>query len=88
METRMSTSLSASADLDAPVLRQPFLGDVQMAQNLDARNDGRLESLDLRRHRYFLQDAVNPVTDAELLLERLQVDVRGAQLDRVASKLG
>jgi hypothetical protein len=84
-ETRMSTSLSVDADLDAAVLRQAFLGDVQVAENLDARNDGRLEALDLRRHRHFLQHAVDAVADAELVLERFEVNVRGAQFDGVAS---
>ena len=74
-------------DLDAAVLRQPLLGDVQVAENLDARHDGRLEALDLRRHRHVLQHAVNAVADAELVLERLEVDVRGPQLDRVPQDL-
>ena len=75
------------ADLDAAVLRQALLGDVQVAENLDARNDGRLKALDLRRHRHVLQHAVNAVADAEFVLERFEVNVRGAQLDGVAQHL-
>jgi hypothetical protein len=42
-ETRKSISLVApvdrEADLDAAVLRQPLLGDVQLRHDLDARRD-------------------------------------------------
>ena len=86
-ETRMSTSASSIADLDAAVLGQALLRDVQMAENLDARNDGRLKALELCRDRHFLQHAVNPVTDAELILEGFEVNVRGAQLDGIAQDL-
>ena len=58
-----------------------------MAENLDARHDGRLEALNLRRHRHVLQDAVYAVTNPELRLERLKVNVRGPQLDRVPQHL-
>ena len=75
------------ANLDAPILRQALLGDVEVAENLHARHDGRLEPLDLGRHRHVLQHAVNAVADAEFVLERLEVDVRGAQLDGVAQHL-
>ena len=75
------------AHLDAAVLRQAFFRDVEMAQNLDARNNGRLELFQLRRHGHFLQLAVNAVPDSEFVLERFQVDVRGAQFDRVLQHL-
>src|ERR1700683_2119255 len=58
-----------------------------MAQNLDARKDGRLKAFDLSRHGNFLQNAVNPVTDSQFVLERLQMDVRSAQLDGVGQNL-
>ena len=86
-DTRMSTSLFVNADLDAAVLRQAFLGDVEMAENLHARNDGRLEPLELRGHGHLLQHAVNAVADAEFVLERLEVDVRRAQFDGVGQDL-
>ncbi len=38
--------------LDAPVLRQALLGDVQPAEDLQARDDRRLEVPDLRRDRW------------------------------------
>ncbi len=74
-------------DLDAPILRQPLFSNVQVAENLDPGNNRRLEPLDLRRHRHVLQHAVNPVANAELLLERLQMDVRSPQLDRIPQHL-
>src|ERR1035441_6391745 len=58
-----------------------------MAQDLDPRNNGRLEPLDLRRHGYFLQYAVNAVANAQLVLKRLQMNVRSPQLDRVCQYL-
>ncbi len=75
------------AHLDAAVLRQAFFRDVEMAQNLDARNDGRLKLFQLRRHGHFLQLAVNAVADAEFVLERFEMDVGGAQLDGVLQNL-
>ena len=87
METRTSTSLLAKEQLDGAVLGQAFFRDVEMAQNLDARNDGGLKALDLRRHGDFLQHAVNAVTDAEFLLERFEMNVRSAQLDGVGKDL-
>ena len=75
------------ANLDAAVLRQAFFGDVEMAQNFDARNDRGLEPLDLRGHRHFLQHAVDAITDAQFVLERFEMNVRGAQFDRVLQDL-
>jgi hypothetical protein len=74
-------------DLDAAVLRQAFFRDVEMAQNFDARHDGRLEALELRGHGHVLQHAVNAVADAELVLERFEMNVRRAQLDGVLQNL-
>ena len=58
-----------------------------MAQNLDARNDGRLKALQLRRHRNVLQHAVNAVADAKFIFERFEVNVRRAQFDGVLQHL-
>jgi hypothetical protein len=41
----------------------------------------------LRGHGNFLQFAVNAVADAKFVLERFEVDVRGAQLNRVLQNL-
>ena len=69
-------------DLDAAVLRQAALGDIQLGHQLQARDDGGLQ---LARRRLLVeQHAVDAVADAEFLLERLDVDVAGALLDRLA----
>ena len=86
-DTRMSTSAPLDANLDAPVLRHAFLGDVEVGKNLDARDNRGLETLDLRGHRHFLQQTVDAVADAQLVLERLDVNVRRAQRKRVAEDL-
>ena len=75
------------AHLDPAVLGEPLLCDVQVAEDLHPRDDRRLEFLDLRRHRHLLQHAVDPVTDAQLVLKRLQMDVRGPQLNGVLQHL-
>ena len=59
----------------------------RLLRDLDARDDRRLEALDLRGHRHFLQHAVDAVADAQLVLERLDVDVGGAQRDRLGQHL-
>jgi hypothetical protein len=67
------------AGLDAPVLRQAALGDVQVRQQLDARADGR--ALPRRHHLAGVQHAVDAVAHVQAVVEGLQVDVGGAQLD-------
>ena len=67
-------------ELDAAVLRAAALGDVEPRKDLDAREDraeeaaGRIVALD--------EPAVDPVADADAILERLDVDVAGPQLHR------
>ena len=68
-------------ELDAPVLRQPPLGDVELRHDLEARDDRVLE-LHRRLHR-LVEHAVDAVADAEGLLVGLDVDVRRVLLDRV-----
>src|SRR5262249_23882629 len=71
--------LAHQAELDAAVLGQAPLRDVELRHDLDARRDRRLQpprwSLDVVQH------AVDAVADLQLLLERLDVDVRRALLD-------
>ena len=70
--------LLAHGDLDPPVLGAPSFGDIELGENLDTREDGtqqpsgRAVALD--------QHAVDAVADADPVLERLDVDVRGPQL--------
>src|SRR4030095_10343590 len=75
------------ADLDAAVLGEAFLGDIEMAQNLDAGNDRRLEAFHLRRHGNLLQNTVDAIADAQFVFKRFEVNVRGAQIDGVAQDL-
>jgi len=77
----------SNPNFDAAILRQPFLRDVEVAENFDTRNDGRLKPFDLRRHRDFLQHAVNPVTNPQLVLKRFEMNIRGAQINGVAQHL-
>src|SRR5262245_24695616 len=51
------------AELDAAVLRQAALRDVEIRHDLDAREDRRLEPLRWRQH--LVQDAVHAEPDAE-----------------------
>ena len=79
--------LIGGLQIDAAVLRQTALGDVHVRHHFEARNDGRLEKAQLRRHRDFVQDAVDPVTNAQIVLERLDVNIGGAFLDRFPDDL-
>jgi hypothetical protein len=72
--------LAVDAQADAAVLRQALLGDVHVAHDLDAGNDGGLEPLQLRRHRGLVQHAVHPVADAQVHFLRLQMNVGRAVL--------
>ena len=82
-ETRKSMSFELAvvreADLDAAVLRQPLLGDVELRHDLDARGD-RVAHLHRRGHDV-VEDAVDAVPDAEFLFVRLDVDVARALLN-------
>ena len=68
-------------ELEAPVLRHPPLGDVELREDLDARGERR-PHLERRPHD-LQQRAVDPVAHPDLVLERLDVDVAGAPLDRL-----
>ena len=63
-------------ELDASVLRQSPLGDVQVCHDLQARDERGLNPLG-RRHD-LVQDAVDPVPDPQSSVPRIDVDVRGA----------
>ena len=69
-------------DGDAAVLRDPLLGDVELAHDLDPRDDAGDHP---PRHASGLaEDAVDPEADAHVLLLDLEVDVGGALVDRLA----
>jgi hypothetical protein len=64
--------------LDAPVLRQTPLRDVQVRHDLHAARDRRAQVLGRRHH--LVQHAVDAVPHLELVLEGLEVDVRRRSL--------
>ena len=70
--------LALDADVDASVLRQAFLGNVHSRHDLHAGDERRLITLELRRHRRLVQNAVDAVADAQFVFRRLEVNVRGA----------
>ena len=71
----------AHLELEPAVLRHPPLGDVELREDLDARGERRLH-LERRPHD-LEQRAVDAVAHPDLVLERLDVDVAGAALDRL-----
>ena len=71
----------SDADLDAAVLRHALLGDVELGHDLETRGDGALH-LERRRH-HLVEHAVDAVAHAELLLERLDVDIARPLVHRV-----
>src|SRR2546425_5163727 len=60
-------------DPDTAVLRQPPLADVHLGHQLDPRGDRVTQTA--RRRLLIEQDAVDPIADAQRVLERLDVDV-------------
>ena len=73
--------LAVHAQPNAAVLRQPSFGDVEVGHDLDPRNDGSRQAA--RRRFDFVQHAVDPVADDEPVLERFDMDVGCARLERV-----
>ena len=69
------------AHAEAAVLRHAALGDVQLAHDLDARQDRGVPFLGERLHGE-LQNAVDAVLHDHFGIARLDVDVAGAPLER------
>ena len=87
VETRTSMFEVPCCEIDAAILRQPALGDVHVRHHFQAREDRRLKKPKLRRHGNFVEDAVDAVADAQIVFERLDVDVGGALVDGFADDL-
>ena len=87
VETRTSIAPAVRVQIDAAVLRQAALRDVHVRHDFEARDDGALQHAQLRRHGDFVQNAVDAVANAQIVLERLDVNVRGALVDRFADDL-
>ncbi len=68
-------------ELDAAVLRQPLLGDVQPGHDLEPADDGGLKAVDFRRGGLGLEDAVDAIADLDSRGLRLDVDVAGPRVD-------
>ena len=66
---------------EAAVLRHAALGDIELAHDLDTRNDGRVMLLADRRHG-LRQHAVNAELDAHRIVAGLDVNVTGPPLQR------
>ena len=78
VETRRSIGLLPDLHLDAAVLRQPLFRDAHRAgHDLEPADDGGLQPL--RRRLHFLEHAVDAKADAEFFVERLEVNVAGAE---------
>jgi hypothetical protein len=73
--------LAVGRELDAAVLRAAPLGDVELGEDLDAREDGAEEPAG--RVVALHEPAVDPVADPHAILEGLDVDVAGPQLHRL-----
>ena len=73
--------------LDAAVLRQPLLGDVEPGHDLQPADDRGLEPVDLRRQVLQLQQAVDAVADLDPRLLDLDVDVRRPLVGRLDEDL-
>ena len=71
--------VAADVQLDAAVLRQAALGDVEVGHDLDAAGDGRGQVA--RRRHHFVEHAVAAVAHLVFVFERLEVDVAGLVLD-------
>ena len=74
-------------EVDPAVLRHPALGDVEARHDFQTGDDRALQRLDVFRHGDLDQAAVDPVADAEIRAERLDVDVRCALVERLADDL-
>src|SRR5438874_9901266 len=79
--------LIARLQIHAPVLRQPPLRNVHVRHYLQARNDGRLQNAQLRRHGDLVQNSVNSVPNSQIIFEWLNMDVSRAFHDRFADDL-
>ena len=66
--------LAADAQRDAAVLRQAFLGDVELCHDLDARDQRGMDRL-LRLH-HVAQTAVDAKAHHRVLFERFDMDIR------------
>ena len=70
---------AAEVELDAPVLRQATLGNVEVREDFEAREDGQGEVLG--RWWHLIESTVDAVADFELVLKGFEVNVGGLSAD-------
>ena len=85
VDAKIDGAVFRQPQLDAPVLRHATFGDIQPRHDLETRRDlvGQCE----RRRSHLLQHAVEAGTHPVVLLVGLEMDVRGAALDRIEHDL-
>ncbi len=71
----------------ASVLRQAPLHNVEMRHQLDATDDGRIEMPDIARHAHVIQHPINAPSNRHPVTVGLEMDIRGAVIDRVVQHL-
>ena len=65
-------------DVDAAVLRKTLFRDVHSRHDFDTRNDGSLIALKLRGHRRLVKNAIDAITNPQLVFGRLEMNICGA----------
>ena len=67
--------------IEAAILRQAFLGDIQTGHQLQTQYQGRRDP-NLVQHA-FMQHTIDALANTQHLLIRLDMDIRGMDLDRI-----
>src|SRR5262249_40160687 len=83
-------TVAIDGDLEAAVLRTPAFGDVELAENLDARRHFAHLLVDLRAElakRLRPQDAVDAESDVQPVRQHFQVNIAAMTVDRLSEQL-
>src|SRR6266496_218493 len=73
--------------INAPVLRQAALRNVHVRHYFQARDNGRLQDSQLRRHSDLVQDPVDSITNPQIVLQWFNVNISRALEDRFANDM-
>src|SRR6478672_124685 len=79
--------MNMGVQLNSAILRKTPLGDVHVRHHFQPRNDGRLQQAQLRWHRDFVQDSIDPIANTQIVLQRLDVNIGGALDNRFTDDL-
>src|ERR1700758_2763409 len=71
--------------IHSAILGQPAFSNVHVRHHFQARDDGRLQDAQLRRHSDLVQNSVNSVPNPQIVFERLDMDVGSTLQDRFAN---